>query len=87
MPTRKGSFEARNRYHAEALTLLDEPPHYIKVGSAKQRQRWEEEIRLWSVTYGEAQARREAEERKRMGVDSPEEPLTEDEFLALLKSL
>jgi hypothetical protein len=39
----------------------------------------------WSHAYADAQVRRELEERRRM--QSDDEPLSDDDFLARLKSL
>ena len=75
----------RQKYLANALDL--EPPYYIRAGSPEKRQRWEQDHRQWALRYADAQARREIEEYRRMHDDDGDEPLSDDDFLAVLKSL
>jgi hypothetical protein len=64
-----------------------DPPCDI-VGSAEKRQRWEKEHRQWAENYADAQALREAEERRRTIEEDAYGPaLSDDDFLARLLSL
>jgi hypothetical protein len=55
------------------------------VGSPEKRQRWEAEHRQWAHAYADAQVNREAEQRRRTHCD--DEPLSDSDFLRLLKEM